>query len=230
MEHSALDLCMLNASSSTNTKSDRVSDTIAINRPRARGCGRDVMRLVSRGRRFCCQQPASSSWWMSGRSVASSCRLSFTPPTVWASEPSLTCTHARSFSAKPTPSPVRVSVFAPQIESACILIIKCPVSFLLFLFLEQHFTEVVQGEEFLGLTLQQVCSLISSDKLTVSTEEKVSRGAGGAGTHLCVIVLSAQLSTHSERPALCAYSSLQLLSHLETQPATSHSRYLEECV
>ncbi|XP_040904442.1 kelch-like protein 3 isoform X5 [Toxotes jaculatrix] len=38
---------------------------------------------------------------------------------------------------------------------------------------EQHFTEVVQGEEFLGLTLQQVCSLISSDKLTVSTEEKV---------------------------------------------------------
>uniref|UniRef100_A0A3Q3W9N2 BTB domain-containing protein n=1 Tax=Mola mola TaxID=94237 RepID=A0A3Q3W9N2_MOLML len=40
-------------------------------------------------------------------------------------------------------------------------------------FAEQHFTEVVQGEEFLGLSLQQVCSLISSDKLTVSTEEKV---------------------------------------------------------
>lgn len=40
---------------------------------------------------------------------------------------------------------------------------------------EQHFTEVVQGEEFLGLSLQQVCSLISSDKLTVSTEEKVRR-------------------------------------------------------
>ncbi|XP_075337948.1 kelch-like protein 3 isoform X2 [Odontesthes bonariensis] len=38
---------------------------------------------------------------------------------------------------------------------------------------EQHFTEVVQGEEFLGLSLQQVGSLISSDKLTVSTEEKV---------------------------------------------------------
>uniref|UniRef100_A0A7N8YM90 Kelch-like family member 3 n=1 Tax=Mastacembelus armatus TaxID=205130 RepID=A0A7N8YM90_9TELE len=38
---------------------------------------------------------------------------------------------------------------------------------------EQHFTEVVQGEEFVGLSLQQVCSLISSDKLTVSTEEKV---------------------------------------------------------
>lgn len=46
--------------------------------------------------------------------------------------------------------------------------------FCLFLYLEQHFTEVVQGEEFLGLSLQQVCSLISSDKLTVSTEEKVS--------------------------------------------------------
>ncbi|XP_069576147.1 kelch-like protein 3 isoform X4 [Brachyistius frenatus] len=38
---------------------------------------------------------------------------------------------------------------------------------------EQHFSEVVQGEEFLGLSLQQVCSLIASDKLTVSTEEKV---------------------------------------------------------
>lgn len=40
---------------------------------------------------------------------------------------------------------------------------------------EQHFTDVVQGEEFLSLSLQQVCSLISSDKLTVSTEEKVRR-------------------------------------------------------
>lgn len=39
---------------------------------------------------------------------------------------------------------------------------------------EQHFTEVMLGEEFLGLSLQQVCSLISSDKLTVSTEEKVT--------------------------------------------------------
>ncbi|XP_046905508.1 kelch-like protein 3 isoform X3 [Hypomesus transpacificus] len=38
---------------------------------------------------------------------------------------------------------------------------------------EQHFCEVMLGEEFLGLTLQQVCSLISSDKLAVSTEEKV---------------------------------------------------------
>ncbi|KAM6976655.1 kelch-like protein 3 [Aplochiton taeniatus] len=38
---------------------------------------------------------------------------------------------------------------------------------------EQHFCEVMLGEEFLGLSLPQVCSLISSDKLTVSTEEKV---------------------------------------------------------
>ncbi|KAM4586731.1 kelch-like protein 3 isoform 1-T1 [Fundulus diaphanus] len=38
---------------------------------------------------------------------------------------------------------------------------------------EQHFSEVVQGEEFLTLSLQQVSSLISSDQLTVSTEEKV---------------------------------------------------------
>ncbi|XP_059377273.1 kelch-like protein 3 [Carassius carassius] len=38
---------------------------------------------------------------------------------------------------------------------------------------EQHFTDVMLGEEFMGLSLQQVCSLISSDKLTVSTEEKV---------------------------------------------------------
>ncbi|KAI2656731.1 Kelch-like protein 3 [Labeo rohita] len=37
---------------------------------------------------------------------------------------------------------------------------------------EQHFTDVMVGEEFMALSLQQVCSLISSDKLTVSTEEK----------------------------------------------------------
>ncbi|XP_064528216.1 kelch-like protein 3 isoform X3 [Pseudopipra pipra] len=38
---------------------------------------------------------------------------------------------------------------------------------------EQHFPEVMLGEEFLSLSLDQVCSLISSDKLTVSSEEKV---------------------------------------------------------
>ncbi|KAJ8393895.1 hypothetical protein AAFF_G00056240 [Aldrovandia affinis] len=40
-------------------------------------------------------------------------------------------------------------------------------------FAEQHFSEVMLGEEYMGLSLQQVCGLISSDKLTVSTEEKV---------------------------------------------------------
>ncbi|XP_039629856.1 kelch-like protein 3 isoform X2 [Polypterus senegalus] len=38
---------------------------------------------------------------------------------------------------------------------------------------EQHFPEVMLGDEFLSLSLEQVCSLISSDKLTVSSEEKV---------------------------------------------------------
>ncbi|KAH0616081.1 hypothetical protein JD844_026910 [Phrynosoma platyrhinos] len=38
---------------------------------------------------------------------------------------------------------------------------------------KQHFTEVVLGEEFLNLGIEQVCSLISSDKLTITSEEKV---------------------------------------------------------
>lgn len=38
---------------------------------------------------------------------------------------------------------------------------------------EQHFPKVMLGEEFLSLSLDQVCSLISSDTLTVSSEEKV---------------------------------------------------------
>ncbi|XP_070805076.1 kelch-like protein 2 [Pituophis catenifer annectens] len=38
---------------------------------------------------------------------------------------------------------------------------------------KQHFTEVVLGEEFLSIGVEQVCSLISSDKLTVPSEEKV---------------------------------------------------------
>ncbi|TRZ00145.1 hypothetical protein DNTS_028229 [Danionella cerebrum] len=40
-------------------------------------------------------------------------------------------------------------------------------------FAEQHFSEVVQSEEFLNLGMDQVCSLISSDKLTIPSEEKV---------------------------------------------------------
>ncbi|XP_069100019.1 kelch-like protein 2 [Pleurodeles waltl] len=40
-------------------------------------------------------------------------------------------------------------------------------------FAEQHFSDIVPGEEFLNLGIEQVCSLISSDKLTISSEEKV---------------------------------------------------------
>lgn len=38
---------------------------------------------------------------------------------------------------------------------------------------EQHFPEVMQCEEFLNLGMEQVCSLIASDKLTIPSEEKV---------------------------------------------------------
>ncbi|XP_015199982.1 kelch-like protein 2 isoform X1 [Lepisosteus oculatus] len=40
-------------------------------------------------------------------------------------------------------------------------------------FAEQHFSEVVQSEEFVNLGIEQVCSLIASDKLTIPSEEKV---------------------------------------------------------
>ena len=40
-------------------------------------------------------------------------------------------------------------------------------------FAEKHFSEVVQGDEFLALPNMQVEELISSDQLTVPTEEKV---------------------------------------------------------
>ncbi|KAK2116901.1 hypothetical protein P7K49_003787 [Saguinus oedipus] len=43
---------------------------------------------------------------------------------------------------------------------------------------KQHFPEVMLGEEFLSLSLDQVCSLISSDKLTVSSEEKYPYWSG----------------------------------------------------
>lgn len=45
----------------------------------------------------------------------------------------------------------------------------------LFFFLqtEQHFSDVVLSEEYLNLGVEQVCSLISSDKLTIASEEKV---------------------------------------------------------
>ncbi|KAL1115636.1 hypothetical protein AAG570_005926 [Ranatra chinensis] len=40
-------------------------------------------------------------------------------------------------------------------------------------FIEQHFSEVVECEEFLALSPQQVCKLICSDHLSVQSEEKV---------------------------------------------------------
>ncbi|XP_035669434.1 kelch-like protein 2 [Branchiostoma floridae] len=40
-------------------------------------------------------------------------------------------------------------------------------------YIEQHFAEVVQGEEFLNLSINAVCNLIASDRLTVPSEEKV---------------------------------------------------------
>ncbi len=56
---------------------------------------------------------------------------------------------------------------------------------------EQHFTEVVGSEEFLNLGMEQVSSLIASDKLTIPTEEKVrthihthSSAYSGRTTHL----------------------------------------------
>ncbi|XP_044537618.1 kelch-like protein 2 [Gracilinanus agilis] len=42
------------------------------------------------------------------------------------------------------------------------------------IYAEQHFSDVVLSEEFLNLGIEQVCSLISSDKLTIASEEKVS--------------------------------------------------------
>jgi kelch-like protein 2/3 len=42
-------------------------------------------------------------------------------------------------------------------------------------YVEQHFSNVVQFEEFLNLTHQQVRSLIKSDRLFVPTEEKVCK-------------------------------------------------------
>ena len=37
-----------------------------------------------------------------------------------------------------------------------------------------HFSDVTDGEDFAGLNFQEVVQLISSDKLNVSSEEKVS--------------------------------------------------------
>ena len=47
---------------------------------------------------------------------------------------------------------------------------------------EQHFSEIVHGEEFLNLPAMQICELISSDQLTVASEEKVNCRPSGAVT------------------------------------------------
>lgn len=46
-------------------------------------------------------------------------------------------------------------------------------------FTEQHFSDVVRGEEFQNLSCQQVCELINSDQLSVSSEEKVYEAVVG---------------------------------------------------
>lgn len=43
---------------------------------------------------------------------------------------------------------------------------------------EHNFTEVVGSEEFLNLGMEQVSSLIASDKLTIPSEEKVHAPTG----------------------------------------------------
>ncbi|KAG5849451.1 kelch-like protein 2 isoform X1 [Anguilla anguilla] len=50
-------------------------------------------------------------------------------------------------------------------------------------FAEQHFSEVVLSEEFLNLGMEQVCSLIASDKLTIPSEEKVFEAVIAWVTH-----------------------------------------------
>ncbi|XP_076805576.1 kelch-like protein 3 [Clavelina lepadiformis] len=46
-------------------------------------------------------------------------------------------------------------------------------------FTEQHFSDVVRGEEFHNLSCQQVCELINSDQLSVSSEEMVFEAVVG---------------------------------------------------
>lgn len=127
------------------------------------------------------QLPACCSWWMFDRFAVTSCRRSSIPPTAWASERSLTFTPAQDCSARPTLMPVSSLlswvivgwVTASRISNppVCIFMLRY---FVCLFETEQHFTDVMVGEEFMALSLQQVCSLISSDKLTVSTEERVT--------------------------------------------------------
>ncbi|EDO46542.1 predicted protein [Nematostella vectensis] len=84
------------------------------------------------------------------------------------------------------------------------------------IFAEQHFSEVVQGDEFLGLPFMQVAELISSDQLTVPSEEKVFEavvrwvGHDPEHRHECL----ALLMEHVRLPLL---SREYLVSRVETE-------------
>ncbi|CAL4174371.1 unnamed protein product, partial [Meganyctiphanes norvegica] len=88
-------------------------------------------------------------------------------------------------------------------------------------YVEQHFTEVVECEEFLSLTSQQVIKLISSDRLTTPSEEKVFE---------CVMSwVGAELSSREQQLAeLMEYVRLPLLSQdyliqrVEEEPLLKH--------
>lgn len=84
-------------------------------------------------------------------------------------------------------------------------------------YIEQHFSEVVQFDEFLNLTQPQVASLIRSDRLLVSGEEKVYEAviawvlydADGRQSQL------AQLMEHVRLPLLAQE---YLVSRVENEP------------
>lgn len=60
---------------------------------------------------------------------------------------------------------------------------------------EHNFTEVVGSEEFLNLGMEQVSSLIASDKLTIPSEEKVHAPTGPRSGVI--------QQTHTPRPYAC---------------------------
>ncbi|XP_064452003.1 kelch-like protein 3 isoform X3 [Mirounga angustirostris] len=70
---------------------------------------------------------------------------------------------------------------------------------------EQHFPEVMLGEEFLSLSLDQVCSLISSDKLTVSSEEKGVVWAHSSACEQIVCLLYSTLRPRSSPPTVDSF-------------------------
>ncbi|XP_075365459.1 kelch-like protein 3 isoform X4 [Mycteria americana] len=81
---------------------------------------------------------------------------------------------------------------------------------------EQHFPEVMLGEEFLSLSLDQVCSLISSDKLTVSSEEKtVEEEALIKNNNTCKDFLIEAMKYH-----LLPLDQRQLIKNPRTKPRT----------